>query len=79
MHKMTEKEDSNQAIQKVINEIWQQFDDDNSGSLDYEEAEKFILSIIGTLKCNKHFKPSKEVMHAIFADLDTDSSGSIEK
>ena len=60
----------------VINEIWENFDADNSGALDKQETKNFIGETLGMLQSDKGFE---SVFEEVFATFDKDKSGCIEK
>ena len=58
-----------QAIQMVIDSIWETYDKDNSGSLDRKEARKFIKYIF----CKKSKRGvSERAFEETFTSLDMD-------
>ena len=44
-----------QAIQDFIDQIWDMYDDDKSGTLDREETEKFVKNILQNLGAGDEF------------------------
>ena len=66
-----------EAIQVVIDEIWDSYDIDHSGSLDKNEVRNFILEYMQFL--TKDFVFSEEEFDKIFNEIDLDKSGSVEK
>lgn len=67
------------AMTQTIDRIWAEFDEDNSGSLDYWESKQFITKILTEYRKGRSFKITNEVFKEIFAQLDMDGSGTIEK
>ena len=62
-------------IWQAVGSIWGQFDTDQSGTLDKEEARAFVqkaLFDIGHMPC------SEEAFNDLFAIIDEDNSGSLD-
>ena len=72
---MTTPED--QAIQGVINQIWETYDVDKSGALDKEETKRFVQDTLGNLGSGDEF--SQEAFDEIFLTFDKDNSGTVDK
>ena len=69
--------DIDMVIASCVDEIWEVFDDDNSGSLDKAETKKFIRS---TLKDMSDGNPlSDDDFEQCFKEFDEDGSGLIER
>ena len=66
-----------QAIQGVIDQIWDTYDVDKSGALDKEETKKFVQDTLGNLGSGDEF--SDEAFNEVFATFDKDNSGTVEK
>ena len=66
-----------QAIQGVIDQIWDTYDVDKSGALDKEETKKFVQDTLGNLGSGDEF--SQEAFDEVFATFDKDGSGTVEK
>jgi len=66
-----------QAIQGVIDQIWDTYDVDKSGALDKEETKKFVQDTLGNLGSGDEF--SDEAFDEVFATFDKDNSGTVEK
>merc|ERR1712166_1658653 len=66
-----------QAIQGVIDQIWDTYDFDKSGALDKEETKKFVQDTLGNLGSGDEF--SDEAFDEVFATFDKDGSGTVEK
>lgn len=62
---------------KIINEVWDTYDDDANGYLDKDETKKFFTDMLGNLGFTEDF--SDEAFDEVFLALDLDSSGTIEK
>ena len=54
-----------QAIQGVIDQIWDTYDVDKSGALDKEETKKFVQDTLGNLGSGDEF--SQEAFDEVFA------------
>lgn len=65
------------AILKIIDEVWDKYDDDANGYLDKDETKKFFQDILGNLGFTDEF--SDEAFEEVFTTLDLDASGTIEK
>ena len=66
-----------QAIQGVIDQIWDTYDVDKSGALDKEETKKFVQDTLGNLGSGDEF--SQEAFDEVFSTFDKDNSGTVEK
>lgn len=66
-----------EAIQGVIDQIWDTYDVDESGSLDKEETRRFVQDTLGKLGSDDEF--SEEAFDQVFLTFDTDESGFVEK
>ena len=66
-----------QAIQGVIDQIWDTYDVDKSGALDKQETKKFVQDTLGNLGSGDEF--SDEAFDEVFATFDKDNSGTVEK
>ena len=66
-----------QAIQGVIDQIWDTYDVDKSGALDKAETKKFVQDTLGNLGSGDEF--SDEAFDEVFATFDKDGSGQVEK
>ena len=66
-----------QAIQGVIDQIWETYDVDKSGELDKEETKKFVQDTLGNLGSGDEF--SSEAFDEVFSTFDKDNSGTVEK
>jgi len=62
----------------MMDEIWTQFDDDNSGDLDQEEAYKFMSSLVkNRVKANQSL--DYEEFKKFFQKHDADGDGSLDR
>ena len=64
-------------IRVIVDEIWSTYDVDNCGSLCKNEAKLLVKEYLPEIDPN--FKHSDEGFERIFAEIDTDKSGSIDK
>ena len=64
-------------IAHCVQDIWNEYDDDNSGSLDKEETREFIKSTLCDMGDGKGM--NNEEFEQCFAEFDEDGSGTIEK
>ena len=67
-------------IAKLIDEIWDKYDIDNSGALDREETKRFVMETLSDLSddgCVANFSDSE--FDQCFAEFDKDGSGTIER
>ena len=67
-----------QAIQAVIDQIWDTYDQDNSGALDKEETKKFVKDTLGNLGGGDG-EFSDDAFDEVFGTFDKDNSGTVEK
>ena len=61
-------------IEKMINEIWRDFDEDNNGFLDFNETYNFTVDFMSQLGDDCH-QISENNFHRIFKIIDKDNSG----
>lgn len=66
-----------QAIDRVVNELWGQYDTDNNGSLDKDETKKFVLGTLVNLEAGEEF--DEEGFDELFEIFDEDKSGTLSK
>ena len=66
-----------QAIQGVIDQIWDTYDVDKSGALDKEETKKYAVECLGLLGSGDDF--SEEAFEEVWKKFDQDGSGAVEK
>ena len=76
--KRVPEEDLDMIVAQCVDEIWQVFDDDNSGQLDKEEAMKFIKVTLQGLQ-EDGGQLTNEELEACFQEFDEDQSGTIER
>lgn len=60
-----------------MDEIWDQYDTDNSGSLDMDEAKRFLKNTLTEFYDDSDFSDGD--FEAAFHEFDADGSGTIEK
>ena len=65
-------------IRQAVDDIWLQYDSDNSGSLDKEETRQFVYSILVTMN-GADFQLDDRLFETTFRQVDVDESGMIEK
>ena len=70
-------------LRQYVDEIWDEYDKDNSGALDREETKRFVTNmryVINILpKGDEKGGVSEADFEACFKLVDTDGSGTIEK
>ena len=64
-------------MQSVARRVWDTHDADKSGNVETEESKKFIQDALGNLGFGDKFL--NEALDEVFAALDKDRSGAIEK
>lgn len=69
-------EDNEQIIDNMINQIWDQYDLDNSGVLDKAETRRFVKKVLFNMG-EREFKEEEFVK--LFEDFDTDGNGFITR
>jgi Ca2+-binding EF-hand superfamily protein len=74
----TEQIELEKTIKLRVDEIWHNYDEDNSGQLDKPEAKKFTTHILKAMRGPK-YNVSTGVLEAWFREFDTDNSGTISK
>jgi len=52
------------VIRKCVDDIWREYDKDNSGALDKEETKKFVQDTLGNLGSGDEF--SDEAFDEVF-------------
>ena len=67
--------DDNEKLQMVIDNIWEKYDTDNSGSLDMDQSRTFVKDILKDVGGDF----SEPVFQAMFKSFDEDRSGTLEK
>merc|ERR1712167_221950 len=69
--------DIDAVIRKCVDDIWAEYDKDNSGSLDKDETKKFVQNTLAEMNDSGEF--SEEDFEQCFKEFDKDGSGTIEK
>ena len=69
--------DLDKVIMRCVDDIWQQYDQDNSGELDKEETRQFVFETLREMSDDCQF--SHEDFEKCFQEFDADGSGTIEK
>ena len=64
------------AAAAAVQQLWAEYDADHNGTLDKEEARKFLVDVLGTMGLSNEL--SDDDFETVFADFDTDGSGLIE-
>lgn len=72
---MADEQNLAEAIEKVCEDLWTQYDKDNSGTLDKAETRKFVAEVCGTSGADV----DGEEFDKFFKELDADGSGTLEK
>ena len=65
------------VIEKCVEDIWKEYDKDNSGELDKEETKKFVMNTLKEMSDEGTF--SDDDFDACFKEFDKDGSGLIDK
>ena len=68
--------DIDSVIRKCVDDIWAEYDKDNSGALDKDETKEFVKNTLSEMGINGEFETDFD---ACFAEFDKDKSGTIEK
>ena len=66
-----------EVIKKCVEDIWKEYDKDNSGALDKDETKKFVKNTLSEMNDSGEF--SEEDFDSCFKEFDKDGSGTIEK
>ena len=69
--------DLDEVIRNCVDDIWAQYDVDNSGFLDKDETRNFVKKTLHDMSDSGEF--SEEDFDACFKEFDKDGSGTIEK
>ena len=64
------------VLAKCVDEIWEIYDEDNSGQLDKEETRKFVRHTLGGAM---EGSTQEETINAVFDEFDEDGSGLIDR
>ena len=68
-----------QVIQGCIDDIWHEYDQDGSGTLEKEECKAFVLNTIQEFTGQSVENLSLEEFDKTFAEFDHDENGKIDK
>ena len=68
-----------EVINNCVDDIWAQYDVDNSGFLDKEETRQFVRNTIKEMGEAGESEFSNEDFEQCFKEFDDDGSGTIEK
>ena len=71
-----EEEEINAALNECLNDIWDNYDADGNGTLEFNEAKKFLKDVMKESGIEE--LSTKELKNA-FDDFDEDGSGAISK
>ena len=66
-------------IKKCVDDIWAEYDKDNSGALDRDETKAFVKKTLCDMADGDTGEFSEEDFDACFKEFDKDNSGTIEK
>ena len=69
--------DIDAVIRKCVDDIWAEYDKDNSGALDKDETKRFVKNTLSEMGDGGEF--SETDFEACFKEFDKDGSGTIEK
>ena len=67
------------VIAKCVDDIWAEYDKDNSGELDKEETKAFVKKTLCDMEGGDGGEFSEEDFEACFKEFDKDGNGTIEK
>jgi Ca2+-binding EF-hand superfamily protein len=73
---LDEEEEIDRALEDCLEDIWDNYDEDGNGVLEYKEAKKFIKDVLRESGMGK--VSSKDIKKA-FNDFDADKSGTMDK
>ena len=73
---MTIEASEHARIQNVVDQIWQKYDTDRSGTLDREQVKTFMQETTEKIGCKAS---TEEEIDGFFAQFDTDKDGVISK
>ena len=65
------------VIAKCVDEIWEKYDNDNSGALDKDETKRFVQDTLTDMADGAGFSDTD--FDQCFSEFDKDNSGTIEK
>lgn len=86
IQKYIEKSENKLIIEHIVDQIWAQYDTDNSGVLERDEAQSFVGMVLDihekTLAAEVGRKPkeiTEEDIEAVIKEGDTDNDGNLSK
>ena len=65
------------AIDAVINDMWQIYDEDKNGYLDFEEVKRFVKDALATMCRSTCY--SEQIFVKLFRKFDVDGNNQIDK
>ena len=72
--------DVDSVIESCVNDIWSEYDKDNSGALDKEECKTFVLNTIQEFSGRETMEDyTLENFEETFSEFDIDGNGTIDK
>ena len=72
--------DINKVIEKCVNDIWDSYDDDGSGTLDKDECKQFVINTMKEAMGPEVVETfSDDDFDSAFSKVDLDGNGTIEK
>ena len=75
---MDNKTQIDAVIAKCVDDIWAEYDKDNSGALDREETRRFVEATLKEMHQGEE-AVGEDDFESTFAEFDKDKSGTIEK
>ena len=77
---MSSTQNIDAVIAKCVDDIWAEYDKDNSGTLDKEETKLFVKKTLVDMSNSESENDfSDEDFEACFKEFDKDGNGTIEK
>jgi hypothetical protein len=76
-YKLTPAIERDRVFKQAIDKIWEQFDEDNNGSLDREETRTFLKTVLANVPPPNQYDDSK--FDQTFIAIDKNANGRIEK
>ena len=64
-------------IDKYVQQIWKEFDDDGNDSLDKDETKQFVKKMLEEVGESTDF--SDDEFNKCFEEFDTDGNGTVDK
>ena len=71
--------DIDMVVAQCVDEIWQTFDVDNSGQLDFDEAKRFVKHTLSEAQDGRGKELSDDDFAQTFKEFDGDNSGMIDR